>query len=158
MLTKLVSFLVEKLRLSVVNWNKYCLTLKHRGIIMTNFWGENSWNIIGKLLNESLFDKQWQYFKIVCVQCYMKRTIRSSNLAETHRDSQKLSKCEVKAWLCWYLIIIQSLRFCVKSNFGKFIQSKNVIFGNFRDSELGILVNLGLESCSNLLKIKIQNL
>ena len=33
---------------------------------------------------------------------------------------------------------------------------QNVFFDNFRDSELWILVNFGLESCSNLLKIKIQ--
>ena len=33
---------------------------------------------------------------------------------------QKLSKCEVKAWFCWNLIILPSLRFYVKSNFGKF--------------------------------------
>ena len=45
---------------------------------------------------------------------------------------QKLSKCEVNAWLCWNLIILPPLRFYVKSNFGKFKQSKNVIFGNFR--------------------------
>ena len=31
---------------------------------------------------------------------------------------------------------------------------KNVIFGNFVDSELWILVNFGLESCPNLLKTK----
>ena len=32
---------------------------------------------------------------------------------------QKLSKCEVKAWLCWNLMILLPplLRFCVKSNF-----------------------------------------
>ena len=71
---------------------------------------------------------------------------------------QKISKCEVKARLYWNLIILPPLRFCVKSHFGKFQRSKNVIFGNFRDAELWILVNLGLESCSNLLKIKIQNL
>ena len=35
---------------------------------------------------------------------------------------------------------------------------QKVIFGNFRYSELLILVNFGLESCSNLLKIKIQSL
>ena len=70
----------------------------------------------------------------------------------------KLSKCEVKAWLCWSLIIIQPIRFCVKSHFGKFKRSNNVIYGNFRDAELWILVDLGLESCSDLLKIKIQNL
>ena len=51
---------------------------------------------------------------------------------------QKLSKCEVKVWLCWNLIILLPLRFNVKSSFGKFKQSKNVIFSNFRDSELGI--------------------
>ena len=37
-------------------------------------------------------------------------------------------------------------------------QSKIVIFGIFRGSELWNLVNLGLESCTQLLKIKIQNL
>ena len=71
---------------------------------------------------------------------------------------QKLSKCEGKAWLCWNLTILLPLRFCVKSNFGEFKRSKNVIFDNFRDSELRILVNFGLESCSKSIKIKIQNL
>ena len=42
---------------------------------------------------------------------------------------QKLSKCEVKAWLCWYLINLPPLWFCVKSNFGEFKRSKNVILG-----------------------------
>ena len=48
---------------------------------------------------------------------------------------QKHSKCEVKAWLCWNLIILPPLRFYLKSNFSKFNRSKNVIFGNFRGSE-----------------------
>ena len=48
---------------------------------------------------------------------------------------QKLSKCEVKAWLCWHLIILPPLRFYVKSNFGEFTWSKNVIFDNLRGSE-----------------------
>ena len=69
---------------------------------------------------------------------------------------QKLSKCEVKAWLCWNLMILPPLRFCVKSHFGEFKRSKNVIYGNFRDAELWLLVNLGLESCSNLLKSKLR--
>ena len=69
---------------------------------------------------------------------------------------QKLSKYEVKAWLCRNLMIFLPLRFYVKSNFGEFFQSKNVIFGKFRDSELWILVNLGLECCSNLLKSKFR--
>ena len=33
---------------------------------------------------------------------------------------QKLSKCEVKAWLCWKLTMLPPLRFYVKSNFGEF--------------------------------------
>ena len=48
---------------------------------------------------------------------------------------QKLSKCEVKARLCWNLIMLPPLRFCVKSNFGEFKQSKNVDFDNFRGSQ-----------------------
>ena len=71
---------------------------------------------------------------------------------------QKLSKCEVRAWLCRNLIILPSLRFHVKSNFGEFKRSKNVIFGNFEHWSLNFLVNLGLENCSHFLKIKIPNL
>ena len=41
---------------------------------------------------------------------------------------QKLSKCEVKAWLCCNLIILPLLRFYVKSNFGKFKRSKMAFF------------------------------
>ena len=48
---------------------------------------------------------------------------------------QNLSKCEVKAWLCWNLIILPTLWFYVKSNFSEIKRSINVIFGNFRDSE-----------------------
>ena len=51
---------------------------------------------------------------------------------------QKLSKCELKAWLCWNLIILPLLRFYVKSKFCEFKWSKNVIFGNFGDSEFWI--------------------
>ena len=47
---------------------------------------------------------------------------------------QKLSKCEVKAWLCWHLIILPPLRSYVKSN-DEFIRSKNVIFRSFRSSQ-----------------------
>ena len=36
---------------------------------------------------------------------------------------QKISKCEVKVWLCWNLMILPPLQFCVKLNFGKFIKS-----------------------------------
>ena len=53
-------------------------------------------------------------------------------------------------------MILYLLRFWVKSNFGEFKRSKNVIFGNFGDFELWILVNLGLENCYNLLKYKFR--
>ena len=59
---------------------------------------------------------------------------------------QKLWKCEVKAWLCWNLIILLSPQFYARSNIGDFKRSKNVIFGNFRDSDLWILVDFGLET------------
>ena len=69
---------------------------------------------------------------------------------------QKLSKCEVKPWLCWNVFMLPPLRFYMKSNFGNFKRSINVNFGNFRDCEFGNLVNLGLESCSNLRKSKFR--
>ena len=46
---------------------------------------------------------------------------------------KKLSKCEVR--VAWRGICL-TLRFYVKSNFGEFKQSENVIFGNFRDLKL----------------------
>ena len=67
---------------------------------------------------------------------------------------QILSKCEVKAWLGCILIILQSLRFYVKSNFGNFKPSKNVIFGNFRGSQFWFLVNLSNFQVPNLPKIQ----
>ena len=65
---------------------------------------------------------------------------------------QKFSKCEVKAWLCWNLIILPPLRFWREITFWR-IQTVH----NVKDAELCILVNLGLESCSDLLKIKTKN-
>ena len=55
---------------------------------------------------------------------------------------QKLSKREVKAAQCGNTISLP-LRFYVKSNFGEFKHSKNVIFGNFRDSGLWIFSTFG---------------
>ena len=69
---------------------------------------------------------------------------------------QKLSNCEVKAWLCWNLIILLPLRFYVKSNFGEFKQSKNVVFGNIRGSEFWFVVNLSNFQVQNLPKFIIQ--
>ena len=70
---------------------------------------------------------------------------------------QKLSKCDVRAWLCWNLTILQPLRFYVKSNFGEFKQSIiSVILQILETLNFELLVNLGLESCSNLLKSKFR--
>ena len=49
---------------------------------------------------------------------------------------QKLSKFEVKAARHGQISNLLPLRFYVKSNFGELKRSKNVIFANFRDSEL----------------------
>ena len=40
----------------------------------------------------------------------------------------------------------------MKSHCGELKRSKNVISADFKGSESSFLVNLGLESCSNLLK------
>ena len=71
---------------------------------------------------------------------------------------QKLSKCEVKAWFCWNVIILQPLWFYVKSNFGAFKLSKNVIFGNFRDSEFYFFGKFGTWKLLKFTRIKIQSL
>ena len=71
---------------------------------------------------------------------------------------QKLSKCEVKAWLCWYLIILPPPRFYVRSNFAEFKRSKNVVFGNFRGSEFWFLVNLSNFQVPNLPKFNVSKI
>ena len=65
---------------------------------------------------------------------------------------QKLSKYEVKAWLCWNLNTLLPLRFYVKSNFSEFEQSKNVTCGNFGDTELKIFGKFGTWMLLKLLK------
>ena len=67
-------------------------------------------------------------------------------------------KCEVKAWLFWSLIILPSLRFYVKSNFGECKRSKNVICGNSRGSESWFLVNLSTFQDPNFPKFKVLSL
>ena len=71
---------------------------------------------------------------------------------------QKLSKCEVKAWLCWNVIILPTLRFYMKSNFGEFKWSKNFFFGNFRSSKLWIFGKFGTWKLLKFTQIKIQSL
>ena len=72
-----------------------------------------------------------------------------------HTMLQKHSKCEVKA--AKFVEILPPLRFYVKSNFGKFKRSKNVIFGNCRASELRNLVNLALDCAQIYQKSKFRS-
>ena len=77
----------------------------------------------------------WPNRKLEKYQHMNSHTLANFDLGHPVTMLQKLSNCEVKAWLCWSMIILQSLRFYVKSNFGEFKQRKNVIFGNFIGSE-----------------------
>ena len=69
---------------------------------------------------------------------------------------QKLSKCEVKAWLGWNLLILQPLRFYVKSNLANSNSPKMLIL-TIWDSEFWFLVNLSTLQVPNLLKFKVQS-
>ena len=64
---------------------------------------------------------------------------------------QKLSKCEVRAWLYWNVIILQPFRFYMKWNFGKYVP-KMTFLAILETLNFEFLVNLGFESCSTLLK------
>ena len=64
---------------------------------------------------------------------------------------QKLSKCEVKAWLCWK-IIFSPLRFYVKSNFGELKQSKLSFF------DILVVLNFWIWQVPNLPNFKVKSL
>ena len=119
-------------------------------------------SILAKVLRNRWFATSYNYLHIsqdlskeninceLIFHCGCSRRMKVDLQAPLCTMLQKLSKWEVKAWLNWNLIISAPLQFYVKSNFGDFKRSKNVIYSNFRDAELWILVNLGLESCSFL--------
>ena len=83
---------------------------------------------------------------------------------KVHKDiteilcSRNFQNMKFDAWLCWNLIALPSLRFCVKSNFGIFAQFKNVIFSNFRGSESWFLVNVSNCQVPNLPNVKVKSL
>ena len=83
----------------------------------------------------------------ILTHTWTENTYRNSSTSLCSRNFQN-----VKLRLdCWILVVILSpLRFYVKSNFDEFNRSKDANF-NFE-----FLVNLGLESCSNLLKSKFR--
>ena len=70
---------------------------------------------------------------------------------------QKLSKCEVKAWLLKFenLTVTQILR---EIKFRQIQTVQKCNFGNFRDSEFWFLVNLSIFQVPNLPKFKFQSL
>ena len=105
-------------------------------------------------------------FKIEMVYYLSNMTFHPKKYLQNHLQNmdgcldtmlQKLSKCEVKAWLCWNLIILLPTLFYVKSNFDEFKLSKNVIFGNFRDSELWFFGKFGTWTLLKCTQIKIQS-
>lgn len=71
------------------------------------------------------------YHSILHLTLKMKKDRNSIKRAFWVTMLQKFSKCEVKAWLCRNWIILPPLRFYVKSSFGRFKQSKHVIFWQF---------------------------
>ena len=99
----------------------------------------------------------WKFLEHIAMLWNKRPKLRKMRKSYKGTMLQKLSKCEVKAWLCWDLIILPPLRFYVKSNFGKFKRSKNVIFGNCRASELRNLVNLALDCAQIYQKSKFRS-
>ena len=103
----------------------------------------DGWNFA--MFCQNLIEIWWQvsWWSNLCISIWCQsarfRTNSLNNWSVVVNDRptmlQKLSNCEVKAWLCWNLINLLPLRFYVKSNFGEFKRSNNVIFGNFRNSE-----------------------
>ena len=102
-----------------------------------------------KLMEEET--KRWTKKRLHCTCNFI-----VSDFFENCTMLQKLSKCEVKVAQYGHFSNLLPLRCYVKSNFGELTRSKNVIFANFRDSELWNLVNLELKNCSNLLKSQFR--
>ena len=86
------------------------------------------------------FTQNWSGGKIIKYQHMNSHTLANFDLGHPVTMLQKLSNCEVKAWLCWNLITLRPLQFYVKSNFSESNRSKNVVFVNFRGSESWFLV------------------
>ena len=80
-----------------------------------------------------------------------------TSVANYYTMLQKLSKCEVKAWLCYNLIILPPLRFYVKSNFGEFKRSQDVIWPILEVLNFDFITFVQL-SAPNLPKFKVQSL
>ena len=126
-------------------WHSKSLLQKSRKTLLLNsfrmIYNDVSW--IGPALPSIQYGEVVTLFKTFYSNwCYRKKAFRCFNAYSWLRSSskestmlQKLSKCEVKSCLCWNLIILSSLRFYVKSNFGEFKWWKNVNFGHFSDSE-----------------------
>ena len=77
-------------------------------------------------------------------------------IANNYTMLQKLSKCEVKAWLCWSLIILPPLYFTWNQTLANSNGHKMLFLTILVTLNLEFLVCLGLESCSNVLKSKFR--
>ena len=136
--------------LKELNFRKYRLVLRETSAGKTRLFFTNNGNSCFFFRNANFFLhlsfadflKTWPSLSLGKGNASLKVILPSSSvsecLLEAHKPYtmlQKLSKCEVKAWLSWNLIILLPLRFYVKSNFGEFIRHKNVVFANFKGSE-----------------------
>ena len=133
----------------------FCIRLLCSAMTLNNSeeWSDEIWS----LLTESAVTKNCSYSKCwlskvpsspipaakikICVHCF-KYSPFSNALCSRNFQNVKL-----RLDFCRNLIILPQIQFYVKYSFGEFKRPKNVIFGNFGDSELWILVNFWLESC-----------
>ena len=98
---------------------------------------------IHRYIERTCFAICFAYFLSSATQYYSSLCSEKKRKSHHFTMLQKLSICEVKARHYQNLITLLPLRFYVKSNFSEFKPSKNVIFGNFRDSELWIFDKFG---------------
>ena len=109
--------------LFAISWHWWILQEEGSCLEIIGGWGD--WNTFSGFGGLWILHSAWrwnQYYRCCEVTICLHFTML-----------QKLSKCEVKAWLCQNLMIFLPIRFNVKSNFGEFKRSKNVIFCYFRD-------------------------
>ena len=113
-------------------------------LISRKIWAAVKSSVIAIKMGSEIFRESIRkitlLFKILGQIKTTKLLTKSSHLVTSfyemfHTMLQKLSKCEVEAWLCWSFTILPPHRFYVKSNLGDFKRSKNGIFGNFRGSQ-----------------------
>ena len=95
--------------------------------------------------------QKWLFCTVWIHQNWISRKILLTALCSRNFQNVKLRLDFVEVWSFYW-----HTDFTWNQSWVYLNSPKNVIFGNFRDSEFWILVNLGLESCPNLLKSKFR--